>query len=305
MSAFAHRVQINVIAGAVLFLVLPGLPLSAEESRKGHGHFTIEYQYIGVDGFESSVGELAVGTTDTHTLFFELDYNVTERWSVAFGLPLVRKRYQGNFPHAVAGLDPPNNTAPFLDDGSYHTSLQDFHLGIRYLAKDGPLSIEPFVSLGVPSNDYPFFAGAAVGQNLNKLDVGAGFTYVPPISDAFFRLGVSYVFVEETLGTNIDHWRINGDAGYFFGPRFSGRVFFLLKKGDGLVFPDDFPLPRTGERWYQHDRLVKHNYMNVGVGLDWALSESYQLSTSVMTMTWGEQIFIMDYAASISLTRSF
>ena len=171
--------------------------------------------------------------------------------------------------------------------------------------QDRPLEIEPYVGFETPSSDYPFYANAAVGQNLNKLEVGAGFTYIPPISDAFFGLDVGYVFVEKTLGVNINHWGVNGSAGYFFGPRLSGRVFFLLKKGNGLDFPEDFPVPRTGERWYQHDRLVRHNYLNFGVGLDWALNEKYAVSTSVMTMTWGEQVHIMDYATGVTLTRSF
>jgi len=305
MLALARQFHLSVTIGTLLLVALPAAPLSAEESRKGHGHFTTEYQYISVDGYEASTGEFDIGTTDTHTLYFELDYYLTDRLSVVVGLPLIRKRYQGTFPHDVAGLDPPNNTAPFIDDGDYHTDWQDFHLGARYVALDGPLTIEPFISLGIPSNDYPFYAHAAVGQNLNKLDVGADFTYVPPISDAFFRLGIGYVFVEETLGTNIDHWRIYGDAGYFFGPRLSGRVFFMLKKGHGLKFPDDFPPPLTDEHWYQHDRQLKHNYMNVGIGIDWAVNDKYSLSTSVMTMTWAEQVHIMDYAAIVSLTRSF
>lgn len=65
----------------------------------------------------------------------------------------------------------------------------------------------------------------------------------------------------------------------------SGRIFFLLKDGNGLDFPDDFPTPRTDERWYQHDRMVKHNYMNVGVGLDRGINEKYSLSSATMALT--------------------
>jgi hypothetical protein len=291
-------------AAALSFVIPISVVSAAEESRKGHGQFSVAYQYISVDGYESSIGEIDIGTTDTHTLFFDVDYYLTDRWSIEVGLPVIRKRYTGTFPHSVSGLDPPNNTAPFIDDGQYRTEFQDLILGVRYLALEGWLSIEPFMRLGVPSSDYPFYAHAAVGQNVNRLDVGVDFTYIPPLSDAFFRLGVSHVFVEETLGVSIDHWRLNGDAGYIFAPGLSGRVFFMLKSGDGLTFPDDFP-SRTDERWYQHDRLVKHNYMNVGLGLDWALDENYSLSASVMTMTWAEQVHIVDYSTSVSLTRSF
>jgi len=307
MRIAAYRFDFGAIAliGGLSLISFRASPAFAEEGGKGHGHVSVGYQYISVDGFESSIGTLEIGTTDTHSLYFELDYNVSDRLSLYAGLPLVRKRYQGQFPHGVAGLDPPNDTAPFIDDGRYRTEWQDFRFGVRYLAKSGSLQIEPYVGLEIPSNDYPFYAHAAVGQNVNRLDLGADFTYVPPISDAFFGLEVGYVFVEETLGVNINHWRVNGSAGYFFGPRLSARVFFLLKKGNGLVFPDDFPPPRTDQRWYQHDRMVRHNYMNIGVGMDWALNEKYALSTSVMTMTWAEQVHIMKYAATVTLTHSF
>jgi hypothetical protein len=305
MAACRRNLRTITVIGGLSLLVFHAQPGLAREDGKGHGHISVGYQYISVDGFKASTGTLEIGTTDTHSLFFELDYNVTDRLSLNAGLPLIRKRYQGPFPHSVAGLDPPNDTAPFIDGGRYRTEWQDFRFGARYLARSGPLQIEPYITVEVPSNDYPFYANAAVGQNVNKLDLGADFIYVPPISDAFYGLEIGYVFVEETLGVNIDHWRVNASAGYFFGPRLSGRVFLLLKKGNGLVFPDDFPTPRTDERWYQHDRMVRHNYMNVGVGLDWALNEKYALSTSVMTMTWAEQVHIMDYAAGVTLTRSF
>lgn len=305
----AYRLHVSLMAvlGLTVLASVAGGPiaLADDASRKGHGYMSVEYQYISVDGFEASTGKLDIGTTDTHTLDFELDYSLTDRLSIGAGLPLIRKRYQGTFPHATAGLDPPNNTAPFIDDGKYHTEWQDLNLEVRYLAKTGLLEIEPFIALGVPSSDYPFFAHSAVGQNLLKLDVGSTFTYTPPLSDAYFRLRLGHVFVEETLGVSIDHWRVAGDAGYFFGPRMSGRVFFMLKKGHGLTFPDDFPIPRTGERWYQHDRMLKHNYMNVGVGLDWAINESYALSTSLMTMTWAEQVHIMKYTTTVAITRAF
>jgi hypothetical protein len=293
------------VIGGLSLLIFHASPGSAEENRQGHGHASVGYQYISVDGFESSIGTLDVGTTDTHAFVFDLEYNVTDRLALNVGLPLVMKRYQGPLPHRVSGLDPPNDTAPFIDDGRYHTRWQDFHFGARYLAKSGSLQIEPYVGLEIPSNEYPFYALAAVGQNVNKLEIGTSFTYVPPISDAFFRLVIGHVFVEETLGVNIDHWRVRGGAGYFFAPRLSGRAFFLLKEGNGLIFPDDFPPPRTDEHWYQHDRMVRHNYMNIGVGLDYAFNEKYAVSLSVMTMAWAEQILVMKYATNVSVIRSF
>jgi hypothetical protein len=51
--------------------------------------------------------------------------------------------------------------------------------------------------------------------------------------------------------------------------------------------------------------MVKHNYMNLGVGAVWAINEKYTLSTSIMTMTWAEQVHVMKYAVDIGMSRSF
>jgi len=97
------------------------------------------------------------------------------------------------------------------------------------------------------------------------------------------------------------------EAGYFFSQRLSGRAFVMYRDGRGLNFPVDFPPPaeRTDEMWYQHDRLVKHNFTNVGLGADLRLNDRYRLSTSVLTMLRATQIHDVEYAISLTLSRSF
>ena len=274
-------------------------------SRAGHGFFSVGYQFISVNGFQNSVGISPIGDVETQSLNLELEYYLTDRWTLVGGIPYVKKRYLGQGRHDPLLLDPPRPEVENVDLGHWNSGFQDFHLGVRYLAIDSPLHIEPFVFYGLPSQDYPHFGHAAIGQNRWKLHVGSAFEYFPPLSDAFFRFDIAYVFVEETLGVSINHWNLYGEAGYFFMPQLTGRIFAMIKEGDGLIFPDDFPPPRTTEKWYQHDRLVKHNYANMGVGLDWSLNDKYQLSTSWMTMIWAEQVHIMEYAVSVSLSRSF
>lgn len=301
-----HRASSADRVSTLLFLA--GLALAVPDAyaadRAGSMHFSVDYQYISVDGFEGTAGEVPIGTVDTHVWNFEFEYAATDRLTLSAGIPLLRRRYQGTFPHDPRILDPPRD-AEFIDDGEYHTDFQDFHLGIRYLWKTRPLIVEPFVYLGIPSNDYPFFAHSAVGQNLWKVDVGANLVYFPTLSDFFYGARVARVFVEETLGTNIDHWRVDGQVGYFFTPRVAGRAFLMVKEGNGLDFPDDFPPPRTDERWYQHDRMVKHNFVNAGVGVDWAVSERYGLSFSVLRMIHAENIHIVEYAVNFGLSVEF
>ena len=284
-------------------LLLPAPAFAEESSRAGHGHVTVSYQYIRVDGFEGSQGTIPIGTVDTHALNFELDYYLTDRWSVAFGIPFIRERYKGTFPHDPLALDPPRPEVENVDLGQWNQDFQDFHLAVRYLAKGtGRLRIEPYIVAGFPSNDYPFFGHAAIGQNLWRVEPGSSFLYVPYISDAYFRLDVGYAFVEETLGVSIDHWNIRAEAGYFFNQYLTGRAFVLHKQGDGLVFPDDFPPPRTTELWYQHDRMIKHNFTNAGLGLDWSMNENYGFTSSVLTMVRAEQVHKVDYAFTLGVT---
>ena len=298
------------LAGSIVWLCFGSCFASfahAEEvgSRAGHGHVSVSFQVIRIDGFEGSMGLIPIGTADTQSLNIEVDYNITDRLSVSAGLPYIKKRYNGTLDHDPLALDPPRPEVENVDIKDWNSDFQDFHLGLSYLMRDGPFSIEPYVYLGAPSNDYWFFGHAAVGQNLLKLHVGSDFLWAPGLSNAYYELDLGYVFVEETLGVDVSHWMIAGRAGYFFSDTISGSVFAQLKKGHGLTFPDNFPPPRTTELWYQHDRLVKHNYANVGIGLDWAINSKYSLATSVMTMVWAEQVHDMQYAVTIGLNRSF
>ena len=280
--------------------------LGAEEgSRAGHGHISLIYQFITADSFDSTIGEIFIGPVDTHSYNLEFEYYLNEKITLLAGVPYVRKRYQGPGQHNPLLLDPPRPWIENVDDGDWNTDFQDVHLGVKYLWKSTPIVIEPYAYLGVPSHEYPFFGHAAVGQQLLKLDVGSSFAYRPGLSDAYYRANLGYVFVEETLGVSVSHWLASLEAGYFFGPRLTGRVFMLLKDGRGLSFPDNFPVPRNTELWYQHDRLVKHNYINMGVGLDYAINDQYQVSAAYIEMVHSELVHIVDYAFSLGVSWSF
>jgi len=293
-----RSVVMAVLAASLIVAATPVWPAA------GDGHVSLSYQYISVDGFEGTSGKFDIGTVDTHSINVEVDYALSDRWSVSAGIPWVARRYRGGFPHQPANLQPPRDDE-FIDDGDYNTGFQDFHLGSSYRLTDGRFQVEPFMRYGVPSHDYPFFGHAALGQNLWHLELGTHLEYFPGLSDFFYRASPSYVFVEETLGQSIDHWRLNLEAGYFLRANLAARAFVLAKQGDGLEFPDDFPLPRSGELWYQHDRLVQHNFVNVGAGLDWGISRDRQASFSIMTMVHADQVHIVEYAVTLAISQAF
>jgi len=272
------------------------------DARAGHGNASITYQHVHVDGGNAAGVNLDSGKADTHGFNFDIDLALTDRLTASFSIPFIIKRYQGPRPHNPAFIAPPQNSK-FLDDGTYHGAFQDFSFGMRYLLVDGPLSVEPFVTIGVPSHDYTYFAASAVGQNLNRYQVGAAFSYAPPLDDYFASLSASRVFVERTLGRDIDHWRVDAEVGYFLTGNFAVRGFALVKQGGGMT-AFDFP-SRTDLLWYHHDQLLKHNFVNAGGGFIWSFDESRSLSVSAMRMIRARDIQRMRYAISVEISQAF
>ncbi len=59
------------------------------------------------------------------------------------------------------------------------------------------------------------------------------------------------------------------------------------------------------EAWWNHDRLLRHRFVNAGLGFDYFLNEKYQLSGTYFTAIWSEQTNEVDTAFSLSVTRFF
>ena len=290
----------------------PGLLAAANEPalvedlyQPGHGSVTLAVGAIEVHEFNTSVSDVDIGSVSTRSAYVELEYAVSSRWLLSVALPYIRKDYDGPARHDPLTLDPPRPEVPYLDDGNWHGNLQDVVFGAHYLLDTRPLQIEPFAYVVVPTHDYPHFAQAAVGQNLWKVELGVEATHFLPFSDWYYRAATSYTIVEETLGVNINHFRLYGELGYFLGPTLAAHVFFTGKHGrgdDGTEFP---PSQRTDERWYQHDRTSRHSFLNVGVGTDWYFHENYQLSCAWLTSVWGKTVHLVDYSFTVGITRYF
>ena len=109
-----------------LLLLTSNVNATEVESRKGSGQFALTYQFNTTDGFESSIGELPIGSIDTHVLNFELEYALTDRLTVYAGIPYVRKRYNnGPLPHDPLLLDPPR---PYIENVDLVTGILVFRI---------------------------------------------------------------------------------------------------------------------------------------------------------------------------------
>lgn len=310
----------RVALGALALALLCGIPLEADAGpSKGDASLRVEYQYIRTGDFydDSALFQSGgdVGTTDSHVLLFSGEYALGPRWTVFASLPYIQKQHQGTGPHnfeEFVDFDPPDRRV--VDDGDYHGGFQDLTAGVRYLALDGPLTVSPFISYGVPTTDYPFYGKAIIGPHLWRIPVGVDFGFQPYFSDWYFSASVAYVISEQSLGVNLNHWLAFGSAGYYFTPRFFGSVFISYKNTpDGIRMPQDItddplyqdPADFDTALWWQHDRLLAHRYTNLGLGIDYALSRRNTLSFSYYTSVYTDQSNEVDNAFTVGITRFF
>lgn len=294
---------------ACLALLYSQLAGAQDDGPQGKGSLRLEYQFIRTGAFDSSIGKLDIGETDGHTFMLSGDYALTDRWIVSASLPWIKKRHQGALPHnpALELTAYPEADQSVIDDGNFHSDWQDLYVTLAYRARTGALSITPFVSVGMPTNDYPFYAHAAVGRNIWHVPIGVGFNYTPHFYDYYIDGDVAWVITEKSLGVDVSHWLINLRAGYYLRPNFAPKIFVNIKRvPDGLSFPEDFDLTALNDiNWYFHDRTIKHNFVNGGFGFDWFVNDRYMLSASWLTMLDPDQVNIVDFGYTLGITRFF
>jgi hypothetical protein len=306
-----------------LLFVFLAAPVWAQSQKKGDASLRIEYQYIRTGDFKDDNFTFDYWKTDSHIALLSGDYAFTDRWSVYAALPYVQKRFKGD-PNDPYGGDPHNPNDPwwidfvppdkrFIDDEKFHGGLQDMSFGVSYLALDGPLALSPYIGYGWPTTDYPFYAKAAIGANLWTIPVGLSATWVPYFSDWQFDGNLAYVFSEKPLDINVDYWLAYLSGRYWFKPQFAMNIFFSAKWiREGLVMPWDFTDDPTYGRfpedfdtieWWQHDRLLRHRFVNMGIGFDYFMNDRYLLSGTYFQTIWSEQTNEVERAFTLALTR--
>ena len=304
------------IAVCVALLTLATLGTAQERIADYDNSVRAEYQFIHTGALATGIGPMDIGETDTHVILLSGVYSLSDRWKVYGTIPYVQKRHTGPGVHDPI-LDfyeyqPPD--LRLIDDGDYHGGFQDVHAGVQYLAIEGPLSVSPFISYGVPVSDYPFYGNAAIGKQLWEIPVGISLELVPYFSDWYFQADLAYVFSEKAQGVDLDYWLLYLAAGYYVTPRFVPRVFLTRRNApDALRFPEDFTDDYTFSRfedfdnefWYQHDRTLRHNYVNLGIGFDYIVSNRYSVSATYFQTIDPEDVVEIEYAVTFALTRRF
>lgn len=273
----------------VLALATPAFP-QAFVPPPGEGSVTVTYQNTLARGHLLPSGERAPGEAgrdpvQAHVLTWDLDIGLTDRIAASVSLPFVTSRYGGANRHL---LDVRGNPTT-IDDGTYHSALQDFRFGARINVTTRPVVITPFLTGIVPSHEYESRGHSVPGLNMRALEAGtnvAGFVDVLP--GLYFHTQVSYAVVQKVAGIRPNRSRIDSEIGYFLTPRLAVRFLegFQITH-DGVDFPYE-NLPR--ELSLNHDRLSRNNFLNLGVGAGFGISERLDLFVAGSKLVWGQNV---------------
>ena len=298
---------------------------SLSEHAKGHGDISIAWQQSlanGLLGHNKSDRQDVGDEVRSRGLELDFDYYFADNWSLTGGIPFIDNRYRGTDPHcpttappvcAADGepvLNPQHPESQFLDDGNYHGALQNWDLGVAWHRK---FHYDYYLTAALtyyhPSHDYTFFANAAVGQDLSRIELAAELAHQFQFTNWYYRAGLGFDKQQHTLGIDTDYVRADAELGYFVNPELSLRVF-----ADGKLLSHGLPADRwahlagpdfTNVYYYEHDKILEHNYVGAGLGFDYRLDDKYVLSGGVQTLVWGQTVFDFRYALETRLTRSF
>lgn len=301
MRCLADLARAGIAAAALLACSLAASQEIGESAPRGQ--ISITYQNQKTHDLVLSHGTLNSPVVRTHLIDFHASYRIKERWTIHVGLPVISRESTPTQSHNPRSFVPPVRDSDFVDDGHYHTYLQDLRLGASYLVRDEPVSVAPYLEYGIPASDYPFFAASTVGRHVQTIEVGTTAAYRPPFLQWYFSLRAGYQMADKVLGYDIDAVRITADAAYFVSPRLTLNVFLTSKNGKGFDPPlaPDF----TSPLWYHHDQITRHNFKNLGAGVDWLLDERNVLNFTLLKMVHAEDVFRLQRGVSVTLTRAF
>jgi len=293
-------------------LAMSAVPARAQAwlPPRGEGTVSILFSDVLVNTHFFGTQPFDGGRIRSESVLVDATYGVTDRFAFSVALPFVASEYTGNnsSPYAIPHPQPLYPGVNPLDNGSYHTVVQDFRFGARYtLVKKRGFALTPFVGSLVPSHGYDTFAHAAAGRDLNELQFGVSAAKVfEALPGVFVQASYSYGIVQRVIDISHNRSMVSAEAGYFVTPRV--RVIGL---GSGQITHggvDATPAVAFDPiRFPVHDQITRDNFLSVGGGVAYAISKKIDLFGSVVhalaaAQRNGHQI---DHGVTVGLTWSF
>jgi len=290
--------------GRLLLLALVGVCLlhgtaSAQPwlPRQGEGAVAVLYQNLYVERhiFGNSQS-LDVGHIRSQVLLLDVDYGVTDRFTIGASLPFVASKYTGLRPHVHAD----GHTA---DDGSYHRGWQDVRLDARYNLFAFPVAITPFVAVNLPTHDYEFFAHSAIGLGMKELQAGvsAGAAW----SALYVQGRYAFGRYQEVIERRRRRSTFDAEVGWFANPRLRLFAFETAQVSHGVydILPGFVGL--TSEEIEHHDQLGRANILDIGAGANVAITPTVDLVVALLKTLDGVNAHAAKYGLTVGLSFSF
>jgi hypothetical protein len=228
-----------------------------------------------------------------------VDYSVTDRLALRISLPYIAAKYNGPFPHQLP-----------IDNGTYHSTFQDFTIDFRYNLTKRRAILTPFFTTVIPSHSYAYFGHSAVGRDQREYHVGTnvGRRLNPMLPKAYLQARYSYVFVERVLGIAPNRSDVEFTLGYFLTPRLS-----LLGTGQGMhtysgiafVYPPIFHNGLPDDQWIHHDQIARSSIFDLGGGVSYALTPSWVTFASLARSVEGQNGHLHAAVLTVGLSRTF
>lgn len=237
------------------------------------------------DHFTSNGTRIDIGHIRSVTLVPEVDFGLTDRVAAEFALPVVAAKYYGPDPHQI----------PY-DNGNYHSGTADVSIGVRYNWRRRPIMLTPFMRLGVPSRDYTYYAHSAVGTGQRELAFGVAVSHQSEtwLPNAYFQAAYSYGIVEKVIGIRPNRSHMALEGGYAVTRRLTLRSLAESQiTNGGLNIPEDYPVmpdyPLPPDlRWSHHDQISNVSFLNLGGGLEVALTRDWYAYGTAYKTVWGQ-----------------
>jgi hypothetical protein len=151
ISSTLNHANKSSIGLAILMFLVSTHPARAQAwvLPAGEGAITFTYQTLDNTGHRATNGQLLpVATSVDRSLYFEVEYAFTNRFSVTAGLPYVFAKYTDS--------NPPPSPIPYLPVDQCHcwqSGWQNVGVTARYSLFNGGFGLTTFISAGVPSQD--------------------------------------------------------------------------------------------------------------------------------------------------------
>lgn len=238
-----------------------------------------------------------LGDTSGHQITASVDYGILDRLSASASATLIAAKYEGQAPVDLE-----------VDDGSFHSSLQDARMEARYQILTEPAVITPFVGYAFPLRDYSIEGHASIGRGLEELQVGVniGRQLAPVLRRAYVHGRYAHGFFEEIAGLDIRRSLVDLELGYFVTAAVGLSVFGTHQANHGgldWISENEAEPGAHGEGFSNlHNQVVASRFTRLGGRLSLSLSRRMSISLGVSTTVWGENI---EEATLLSLGTAF